>query len=543
MVVQYQAMDEESRSLTVSNLIGTLSPKIEDEEFATILRMDVALTSSLIGGTRATDRQEQWRKTVSTASEKMIKAAPTPAPPEKRPTYAATAPAQAGAKHADGEEELELNYVENANAMDVDDTAPTAGRRSPWKSAAWAVVRQVEVGRPGGMYTNALLVGEQGLPLITYYEPANATLRAAACADPLCRGITTAVVASGGRSHSTVEGRGGLPWIAYCQADPGTGRQQLAITRCGEATCSGRHPHHSHVLDPDGCSLYTSLALGPQGLPIVAYYRRGGHADGGDATWLAACLDEDCADATHHRLQAADSSEPLDGAYASIALQDGLPLISLALRQSHGGAEPVLAACSDALCREPLALTSLAPTTTEAAKKALDVHYTAMTVSAAAVNVLYFEATSESAFIASLACSRPGAGCELRHVSLVDDKIGPVYGEFPHGAMSPLDGGLPAFPYTRQTNRTSGTLMLASCLAPDCSAVAREAVADGGCGFGRDASVAFDAQRGLAYIAFMDYSPHASKRAARLAVLQRTDGSQEERQKGFGGLNKFGDIC
>lgn len=45
--------------------------------------------------------------------------------------------------------------------------------------------------------------------------------------------------------------------------------------------------------------------------------------------------------------------------------------------------------------------------------------------------------------------------------------------------------------------------MLASCLAPDCSAVAREAVADGGCGFGRDASVAFDAQRGLAYIAFM----------------------------------------
>lgn len=35
-------------------------------------------------------------------------------------------------------------------------------------------------------------------------------------------------------------------------------------------------------------------------------------------------------------------------------------------------------------------------------------------------------------------------------MSLVDDKIGPVYGEFPHGAMSPLDGGLPAFPYTRQ---------------------------------------------------------------------------------------------
>eukprot|EP00873_Tetraselmis_striata_P038216 jgi/Tetstr1/458480/TSEL_004334.t1 len=39
---------------------------------------------SIIGGTRNTDRTEQWRKTVSTACGK-IKAAPAPAPAEKRP--------------------------------------------------------------------------------------------------------------------------------------------------------------------------------------------------------------------------------------------------------------------------------------------------------------------------------------------------------------------------------------------------------------------------------------------------------------------------
>eukprot|EP00873_Tetraselmis_striata_P042061 jgi/Tetstr1/462325/TSEL_007332.t1 len=43
----------------------------------------IAHHHSLIGGTRVTDRTEQWRKTVSTASEK-IRAAPSPASAEQR---------------------------------------------------------------------------------------------------------------------------------------------------------------------------------------------------------------------------------------------------------------------------------------------------------------------------------------------------------------------------------------------------------------------------------------------------------------------------
>eukprot|EP00873_Tetraselmis_striata_P016979 jgi/Tetstr1/437243/TSEL_025973.t1 len=66
---------------------------------------------SIIGGTRGTDRTEQWRKTVTTA-----------------PT-ASAATAMPGA-HADDEEELELNYEENDNAMEVD-TAQRAATETP----------------------------------------------------------------------------------------------------------------------------------------------------------------------------------------------------------------------------------------------------------------------------------------------------------------------------------------------------------------------------------------------------------------------------
>eukprot|EP00873_Tetraselmis_striata_P036102 jgi/Tetstr1/456366/TSEL_043101.t1 len=50
---------------------------------------------SIIGGTRSTDKTEQWRKTVSTACGK-IKAAPAPAPAERRPADTSPAPPPAG---------------------------------------------------------------------------------------------------------------------------------------------------------------------------------------------------------------------------------------------------------------------------------------------------------------------------------------------------------------------------------------------------------------------------------------------------------------
>eukprot|EP00873_Tetraselmis_striata_P026744 jgi/Tetstr1/447008/TSEL_034466.t1 len=98
---------------------------------------------SIIGGTRGTDRTEQWRKTVSIVCGK-IKAEPTPEPTETRPADTSPAPPPAGPNQlpppatpaaqttpqADDEEELELNYEDNDSAMEVD-TAQRAAAVTP----------------------------------------------------------------------------------------------------------------------------------------------------------------------------------------------------------------------------------------------------------------------------------------------------------------------------------------------------------------------------------------------------------------------------
>eukprot|EP00873_Tetraselmis_striata_P022228 jgi/Tetstr1/442492/TSEL_030592.t1 len=71
---------------------------------------------SIIGGTRSTDRTDQWRKTVSTSVSSN---------PDRTPAIAPAATAMPVAQ-ADDEEELELNYEENDIAMEVDTTQDEA---------------------------------------------------------------------------------------------------------------------------------------------------------------------------------------------------------------------------------------------------------------------------------------------------------------------------------------------------------------------------------------------------------------------------------
>eukprot|EP00873_Tetraselmis_striata_P024402 jgi/Tetstr1/444666/TSEL_032514.t1 len=75
----------------------------------TLSQQLIAHQHSIIGGTRSTDRTDQWRKTVSTT--------PNPTATSSDPSNPNLAPA-----HADDEEELELNSEEDDSAMEVDTT-------------------------------------------------------------------------------------------------------------------------------------------------------------------------------------------------------------------------------------------------------------------------------------------------------------------------------------------------------------------------------------------------------------------------------------
>lgn len=403
-----------------------------------------------------------------------------------------------------------------------------------------------EVGRPGGMYTNTLMVGHPARPLLTYYEPVNNTLRAAACADSLCTSVSTSIIGAGGRSHSAVVGRQGLPWITYCQENPSTGRHAVVITLCSDITCSAAVPppaYRTSVLDSDGCSLYTAITLSAEGLPLITYYRRG-DSDGDGSTWFAACRNKYCTESVHHPLrQVGDPAGFINGPYASIGLRAGFPVISFARRvQDTKGAVPVLGACSDPLCEQPLILTSLVGKSLPAHRQNTDARYTAIAIFNSTVSVLFFASVSETAFISTVNCGLSGH-CTLQRVAVVDDRIGPVYGEFPRGGLSPFDGDSPTFPYYRQVSKSEGVLMLATCLTRECSDVHLERLAVGGCGFGRDASIAFDSVSGLAYVTFMDYSADGSQRAADVAILRRSTNNSALYPSGSNNLRKFADIC
>eukprot|EP00873_Tetraselmis_striata_P015815 jgi/Tetstr1/436079/TSEL_002673.t1 len=75
---------------------------------------------SIIGGTRSTDRTEQWRKTLSTTPNRTTSSS-DPSSPDRTHATAPAATATTGA-HADEEEELDLNYEEMDSAMEVDTT-------------------------------------------------------------------------------------------------------------------------------------------------------------------------------------------------------------------------------------------------------------------------------------------------------------------------------------------------------------------------------------------------------------------------------------
>eukprot|EP00873_Tetraselmis_striata_P016666 jgi/Tetstr1/436930/TSEL_025703.t1 len=75
---------------------------------------------SIIGGTRSTDRTEEWRKTMSTTPNRTTSSS-DPSSPDRTPATAPAATATTGA-HADDEEELDLNYEEMDSAMEGDTT-------------------------------------------------------------------------------------------------------------------------------------------------------------------------------------------------------------------------------------------------------------------------------------------------------------------------------------------------------------------------------------------------------------------------------------
>lgn len=173
-----------------------------------------------------------------------------------------------------------------------------------------------------GQYTS-IAIGKNGNPVIAYYDVTNKDLKVARCNDRACAG--------GNETISTVDGAGdvgefaslaigldGNPVIAYYKRSSG----DLRVARCNDPACAGGNEKRSTVAATDDVGQYASLGLGLDGRPVIAFYDVTHHF-----LKIARCNDPSCAGG-NEKIATVDSAGDV-GQYASLAIGvDGVPVVA-----------------------------------------------------------------------------------------------------------------------------------------------------------------------------------------------------------------------
>jgi len=182
---------------------------------------------------------------------------------------------------------------------------------------------------------SALTIGADGLGVITYDDNTNHTLKMAHCTNAVCNSATTAVVdPSLAPSFTSITlGVDGLPIIAYTNST-----LSLKVAHCSNPLCS------SSTLTTIGAPYYgqwMSIAIGSDGLGLISYV---GGGDGFERLKVAHCTNIVCSNYTISILE----PSALNNYQTSVAIgPDGLGLISY---QNYTNADLKVAHCADVVC-------------------------------------------------------------------------------------------------------------------------------------------------------------------------------------------------
>jgi hypothetical protein len=192
-----------------------------------------------------------------------------------------------------------------------------------------------------GLYT-AIIIGQDGLPVISYLDFTEFVLKVAKCNDAACAGgdetlsVVDPRVALGWFTSMTI-GPGGFPVISYYDIT----RADLKVAACNDAACAGGDETVTAVDHADDAGWDTSIALGTDGFPVISYYQE----TGGDLK-VAKCNDAACTGGDEI-ITIIDSAGDV-GQYTSLAIgADGFPVISY---YDVTDGDLKLAKCNDASC-------------------------------------------------------------------------------------------------------------------------------------------------------------------------------------------------
>ena len=170
----------------------------------------------------------------------------------------------------------------------------------------------------------SIAVGADGLPVVSYDDEMAGMLKVAKCANPACTGTSTITIvddSSGGWYSSLAIGADGFPVISYM--DYGAGAVKVA--KCANAACTGTST--ITVVDEPAHKVgwNTSIAVGPDGLPLITY------DDASGPLKVAKCANPACTGAS--TISSVDPGEQ-QGARATAIGADGLPVITLSSSSS-----------------------------------------------------------------------------------------------------------------------------------------------------------------------------------------------------------------
>jgi predicted regulator of Ras-like GTPase activity (Roadblock/LC7/MglB family) len=191
-----------------------------------------------------------------------------------------------------------------------------------------------------GQYTS-IAVGADGLPVVSYYDWTNKDLNVLHCGDAVCTPATNTIntvdsAGDVGKYTSIAVGADNLPVVSYLDNT----NYDLKVLHCGDAVCTPATNTINTVDSAGVVGVYTSIAIGADGLPVVSYW----DSTNSDLK-VAHCGDAACS--SGNTITTVDSAGQV-GIYTSIAVgADNLPVVSY-YDVTNGDLK--VAHCGDASC-------------------------------------------------------------------------------------------------------------------------------------------------------------------------------------------------
>ena len=190
-------------------------------------------------------------------------------------------------------------------------------------------------------YYSAVAIGADGLPVISHQDQSAGTLRVTHCGNVDCTVANVSTTVDDptnivGYSTAIAVGTDGLPIVSHWDATA----EALRVTHCGNAACTAGNVSTT-VDDPvNGVGFFSSIAIGPDGLPIISH-----EDDPARDLRVTHCGNIAC---TAGNVSTTIDADGFVGGYTSLAIgSDGLAVIS---HQEFGVGGLRVTHCGNATC-------------------------------------------------------------------------------------------------------------------------------------------------------------------------------------------------